>query len=83
MRQMSSRLDRLQAAIPPPRPVRLHDLTRLTPDQRRRLAELSERYQAVGLEGLTDTELEEIAHLVGILEREESTPWPEQRLLDA
>ena len=74
MRQMSTRLDRLRAAIPLPRLPREHDLSRLTPDRRMRLAELSERYQAVGLTGLTDTELEEIAHLVGILEREELTP---------
>ena len=74
MRQMSDRLDRLRAAIPPPRPARVHSLSRLTPDQRMRLAGLSERYQSVGLDGLTGTELEQIAHLVGILEREESMP---------
>lgn len=75
MRTLPRRLRTIQAALPPPPPQpRVHDLTRLTPDQRMRLAELSERYQAVGLTGLTDIELEEIAHLVGILEREVTTP---------
>jgi hypothetical protein len=36
-----------------------------------RLAELSDRYEAVGSEGLTGDELEEIALLIAILEGEQ------------
>ena len=74
MRGVSSlphRVARLAAALPPPPPARhLPDYSRLTPDQRMRLAELIGRYEAVGDGGLTACELEEIAGLVGILDGE-------------
>ena len=70
MVRLSSRLGRLQTRLPPPPPAHpIPDYGRLTPGQRMRLAALSERYQAVGTEGLTAAELEGIAGLVGILER--------------
>ena len=45
-----------------------HDLSRLTADQCLRLEELNVRFVKVGLEGLTDDELDEIIELVGIIE---------------
>jgi hypothetical protein len=69
---LTRRLTRLQVALPPPPPPpRIPDLSRFSPEQRTRYLHLRERYQAVGLSGLSDVELEEIAGLVGILARED------------
>lgn len=71
MTWLAVRITRLHAGMPPSVAPRVHDLSRLTPDQCTRLAQLSERYPSVGLSGLTDDELHEIAELVGILEQED------------
>jgi hypothetical protein len=71
MSRLTSRLARVRTVLPPPPPApRSYDPSRLTPDQRMRLAELSARCETVGPNELSADELEEIAHLVGILERE-------------
>jgi hypothetical protein len=46
------------------------DYTRLTPTQLERYQQLGEQVAAVGLRGLTDAELVEIADLVTLVERE-------------
>ena len=56
------RVARLTAALPPPAP-RTQDFSRLTPDQRMRLAELIARYEDASEDGLTPIELEEVAAL--------------------
>ncbi len=61
------RLGRLEGAVPYRRePVDL-DVQRLTPAQRERCAEISERVSLVGMEGLSDREVEDGAKLAGIL----------------
>jgi hypothetical protein len=72
MPRLTSRIARIETTLPPPSPpLDPLDFSRLTPDQRMRLAELSDRYEAVGSEGLTGDELEEIALLIAILEGEQ------------
>jgi hypothetical protein len=70
MSRLAVRLARLTATVPPPVAPVVYDLTRLTPDQRMRLAHLGDRYQAVGISGLSDDELHEISALVTILDGE-------------
>ncbi len=61
------RLGRLEGALPPRRePVDL-DVRRLTPAQRERCAEISERVALVGMDGLSDQEVEDGAMLAEIL----------------
>ncbi len=61
------RLGRLEDAVPDRRePVDL-DVQRLTPAQRERCAEISERVSLVGMEGLSDQEVEDGAMLATIL----------------
>lgn len=61
------RLGRLEGAVPYWRePVNL-DVHRLTPAQRERCAEISERVARVGREGLSDQEVEDGAMLAEIL----------------
>ncbi len=60
-RALGRRLDRLRAALPePPSSAPPLDLSRLTRDQLQRMAELQERWLAVGLSGLTEGELDEV-----------------------
>ena len=71
MSSLPHRVARLTAALPPhPLAPRMPDYSRLTPNQRMRLADLCPRHDAVGIDGLSADELEEIAHLVGILNGE-------------
>lgn len=72
MSRIPVRLDRVLASRSElvAKPVRMLDLTKLTPDQRRDLDRLDERLLAVGIDGLTGAEMEECARLVGILEAE-------------
>lgn len=72
MSRLPARLTRLQAVLPPPPASRVVDLSRLTEPQLERLRELNARIEAVGLRGITDVELEEIAALVRILEEDAS-----------
>ena len=70
MTALDRRLTRLHQALPPPPPPpREFDFGRFSPDQQARWEQLSERFAAVGLSGLTDAEVGEIADLVSILER--------------
>ena len=64
---MVARLARLEAAVPKPVPPIAYDLSRLTANQRERMAGLWERIDAVGLSGLTDEEVEEGAAMSEIL----------------
>ncbi len=74
MTRLRVRLDRVEAALPePPPPVPPLDSSRLTEEQIVRMAELQERWQAVGLAGLTDTELDEVIAVQEIL----AAPGPE------
>ncbi len=62
------RLDGLRAALPePPAPMPPIDPSRFTKEQIVRMAELQERWQAVGIEGLTDAELDEVIAMHDIL----------------
>jgi hypothetical protein len=68
VKQLSVRLDRVKAALPePPPPLPPLDPSRLTAAQLVRMAELQERWQAVGIAGLTSDELEEIIALREVL----------------
>jgi hypothetical protein len=71
MTALDRRLLRLHHSLPPPlAPPRTVDYTRLTPTQLERYQQLGEQVAAVGLRGLTDAELVEIADLVTLVERE-------------
>jgi len=65
--KVSVRLTRLEAAVPKPVLRPAYDLARLTADQLERMAELRERIDAVGLAGLTDGEVDELAEMSEIL----------------
>ncbi len=68
MKRLGTRVDRVRAAMPePPPPAPPIDPSRLTTAQLIRLAELQERWQAVGLSGLTDAELDEVIAVQEIL----------------
>jgi hypothetical protein len=56
------------AAGRPRSPARRRDLSRLTAHQLTRLELLSEWYAAVGMAGLTDAEVDEVAELLALLE---------------
>ncbi len=60
-RALGRRLEGLRAALPEPSPpVPPIDPSRLSTEQLVRMAELQERWLAVGLAGLTDAELDEV-----------------------
>lgn len=68
MKRLGVRLDRVRAALPPPPPPGPPiDPSRLTGEQIVRMAALQERWKAVGMEGLTDGELDEVIALQEIL----------------
>lgn len=67
MTGVAVRLARLEAAVPRPVPRPVYDLSRLTPDQLDRMADLRARVDAVGLTGLTDGEVDELAAMSEIL----------------
>ena len=69
MTTVAVRLTRLEAAVPPRReePAPDLDLARLTAAQKERMAEIQPRYLELGLEGLTDDELEDLAEIATIL----------------
>ncbi len=61
MKRLGARVERVKEALPkPPPPVPPIDPSRLSTEQIVRMAELQERWQAVGLAGLTDAELDEV-----------------------
>ena len=67
MTRGAARLARLEAAVPRPVPQREYDLSRLTADQLERMAQLRERVDAVGLDGLSEDEFWELTELSEIL----------------
>ncbi len=68
MKRLGARVGRVRAALPdPPPPAPPIDPSRLSTEQLVRMAELQERWLAVGLAGLTYEELEEIIALQEIL----------------
>ncbi len=68
MKGILVRLDRVRAVLPePPPPEPPLDPSRLTTEQNVRLAELQVRWEAVGVEGLTDVELDEVIAMHEIL----------------
>ena len=68
MTRVAARLAKLEAAIPPPPPpAPAYDLSRLAPAQLARMAVLRGRVDAVGLSGITDGELDELAVMSGVL----------------
>ncbi len=68
MKRLAIRLDQIKAVLPePPPPTPPIDPSRLTREQLVRMAELQERWQAVGIEGLTDAELDEVIAMRAIL----------------
>ncbi len=68
MKRLGVRVDRVRASLPePPTSATSVDTSRLTTEQIVRMAELQERWLAVGLAGLTYEELEEIIALQEIL----------------
>jgi len=67
MSSTTTRLARLEAVIPPIREPDPYDISRLTAAQMERCARLRERVDAVGMEGLTDAEVEEGAAVTEIL----------------
>lgn len=72
MTRVAVRLARLEAAVPKPVPRPAYNLSRLTYDQLGRMAELRERADDVGLAGLTDGEVDELAEMSEILLAPES-----------
>ena len=68
MTQVRHRLDRLESTCPRPDPRPVHDLRRLNDGQRSRLEQLNDRFMTVGMTGLADAEIEEVAELLHILE---------------
>ena len=67
MTRVGVRLTRLEAAVPKPLTGPAYELSRLTADQLEWMAELRERIDAVGLAGLTDVEVDELAGMSEIL----------------
>lgn len=67
MTKVAARLANLEAVVPKPEPFPAYDLSRLTPDQLERMAELRERVDEVRLSGLTDEEVDELAAMSEIL----------------
>ncbi len=67
MTKVAVRLARVEAMVPKPVPQPAYDLSRLTADQLERMAQLRERVDVVGLSGLTDGEVEELAAISEIL----------------
>jgi hypothetical protein len=65
--RVAVRLARLEAAVPRPVCPPAYDLSRLSADQLERMAALRERVDAVGLPGLTDEEVDELAAMSEIL----------------
>lgn len=61
------RLSRLEAAMPTPEARGPYDVSRLTPDQLERMAQLRRRVDVVGMGGLTDEEVDEGAVISEIL----------------
>ena len=80
MNNPNDRLRRLEAVIPPTRSGHPYDLGRLTVAQKERMAELRERVDAVGMDGLTDAEVEEGAAIEEILVAKE---WPVPETINA
>jgi predicted MarR family transcription regulator len=68
---LGHRLDRVNAAVPKPVAEPVYDLSRLSAEQLERMAEIRARVDAVGLEGLTDAEVEEVAAIAELM-----TPLP-------
>ena len=68
MTQVRYRLDRLEASRPRPVPRPVPDLSCLTEGQCSRLDQLNERFMDVGMAGLADAEIEEVAALLHIIE---------------
>lgn len=66
MTKVAVRLARLESAVPPRRdePTPDLDLLRLTAVHTERMAEIQPRYLELGLEGLTDDELEDLAEIL-------------------
>ncbi len=68
MKRLGVRIDRIRVALPePPPPLPPLDPSRLGKAQLVRMAELQARWQAVGMEGLTDGELDEVIAMREIL----------------
>ena len=69
MTRVAVRVGKLEAAVPPRReePAPDLDLSRLTAAQKERMAEIQPRYLELGLAGLTDDELEDLAEIAAIL----------------
>lgn len=69
MTKVATRVGKLEAAVPPRRQELAPelDLSRLTVAQKERMAEIQPRYLELGLEGLTDDELEDLAEIATIL----------------
>lgn len=65
--KVAVRLAKPEAMVPKPIPQPVYDLSRFTPDQLWRMAELRGRVDEVGLSGLTDGEVEELAGMSEIL----------------
>ena len=68
MTRVAVRLAKLEAAVPKPVPPIEYDLSRLTSDQLSRMAELRGRVDEMGLAGLSDGEVEELAEMAEILQ---------------
>jgi hypothetical protein len=66
--RIAGRIERVALRMPAPRSLPVRDLSRLTADQLTELDRLSVRYTEVGVDGLTDPELEAIGELLAILE---------------
>ncbi len=73
MTRVAVQLARLEAAVPPRReePAPDLDLARLTAAQKERMAEIQPRYLELGLAGLTDDELKDLAEIATILKAAE------------
>ncbi len=74
MTRVAVRLAKLEAAVPPRRdePDYHLDLSRLTPAQKERMAEIQPRYLALGFAGLTDEEIDDLAEVAELLQAPES-----------
>ncbi len=68
MKRLGVRVERVKEALPkPPPPAPPLDPSCMTKEQLVRMAELQERWLAVGLSGLTDGELDEVIAVQEIL----------------
>ena len=67
MTRAAVRLTKLEAAVPKPVTGPAYDLSRLTAHQLERMAELHERIDVVGLPGLINQEVDELAAMSEIL----------------